>query len=42
VIVLDTHVWIWWAVGSKKLGKRLRRLVAESRRIVVPATRRTG
>jgi PIN domain nuclease of toxin-antitoxin system len=27
VIVLDTHAWIWWVDGSKKLPARTRRRV---------------
>jgi PIN domain nuclease of toxin-antitoxin system len=37
VIVLDTHVWIWWAAGSKKLDRHLRRRISASDRIVISA-----
>jgi PIN domain nuclease of toxin-antitoxin system len=29
VIVLDTHAWIWWVGGSKKLPRRARRRIDE-------------
>jgi PIN domain nuclease of toxin-antitoxin system len=27
--LLDTHIWIWWALGDPKLGARLGWLDAE-------------
>lgn len=29
-MVLDTHVWLWWAAGSKKLPARIRRRIERS------------
>lgn len=37
MIVVDTHVWVWWAAGSKKLGGRLRRRLDAAERVLVPA-----
>jgi len=28
MIVLDTHIWIWWVDNSDRLTKRLRELIA--------------
>ena len=37
MIVLDTHVWIWWAAGARKLTKRARVRIESAERILVPA-----
>ena len=37
VIVLDTHAWIWWLDGSKKLPARTRRRLGRARAIGVCA-----
>lgn len=37
MIVLDTHVWIWWIADFGKLSKRARRAIADADRIGVAA-----
>jgi PIN domain nuclease of toxin-antitoxin system len=37
VIVLDTHAWIWWVDGSKKLPARTRRRIDQAKQIGVCA-----
>ena len=37
MIVLDTHAWIWWAVGSKKLPVRVRRRLDSAAHLAVSA-----
>ncbi|HVR07982.1 MAG TPA: type II toxin-antitoxin system VapC family toxin [Thermoanaerobaculia bacterium] len=37
MILLDTHSWIWWAVGSAKLSARARTSIDEARAIGVSA-----
>jgi PIN domain nuclease of toxin-antitoxin system len=37
VIVLDTHAWIWWLDGSKKLPARTRRRIDRAKAIGVCA-----
>ncbi|HEY2932825.1 MAG TPA: type II toxin-antitoxin system VapC family toxin [Acidobacteriota bacterium] len=31
MIVLDTHVWVWWVSDPRELSARSRRLIEESR-----------
>jgi PIN domain nuclease of toxin-antitoxin system len=35
MMVLDTHAWLWWATGSKKLPTRVRRRIERSPRLGV-------
>jgi PIN domain nuclease of toxin-antitoxin system len=37
VIVLDTHVWIWWISAPRKLSLRARRAIDEARELAVSA-----
>jgi PIN domain nuclease of toxin-antitoxin system len=37
VIVLDTHAWMWWADGSKRLPPRVRRQLERASRLGVCA-----
>ena len=37
VIVLDTHAWIWWLDGSKKLPARARRRIERAKAVGVCA-----
>jgi PIN domain nuclease of toxin-antitoxin system len=30
VIVLDTHVWLWWLSGFEKLSRKASRLIADA------------
>lgn len=30
MIVLDTHVWVWWVSGSTSLSSKARRIIDES------------
>lgn len=37
MIVLDTHVWLWWVNESARLGKLAQREIARARTIGIPA-----
>jgi PIN domain nuclease of toxin-antitoxin system len=37
VIILDTHAWVWWASGSKRLPARVRRQLEREHRLGVCA-----
>ena len=37
MIVLDTHVWIWWLTAPAKLGRRASRSIKQANRIGIPA-----
>lgn len=37
MIVLDTHVWLWWGSRSRKLPVRVKRKLEQSRRLGVCA-----
>jgi PIN domain nuclease of toxin-antitoxin system len=37
MIVLDTHVWIWWVSDPRRLSKDAERAIRSARRIGVPA-----
>lgn len=37
MIVLDTHAWIWWVTEDRRLSRRARATLSESRRVGVPA-----
>ncbi len=37
MIVLDTHVWIWWVSAPRKLSPPARRAVQEAKELVVSA-----
>ena len=37
MIVLDTHVWIWWATKPEKIAKKARRSIDKADRIGIPA-----
>lgn len=37
MIVLDTHVWIWWLTKPDKLGKKAARAIDKAEKIGVPA-----
>jgi len=37
VIVLDTHAWIWWLSGSKKLSAAVRRKLDQAKQVGVCA-----
>jgi PIN domain nuclease of toxin-antitoxin system len=37
LIVLDTHVALWWTLEPRRLGRRARQAIAEADRIGLPA-----
>lgn len=37
MIVLDTHAWIWWVTGDRRLPARAKASLSSSKRIGVPA-----
>ncbi|MBA2383599.1 MAG: type II toxin-antitoxin system VapC family toxin [Actinobacteria bacterium] len=37
MIVLDTHAWIWWVDGSRKLSRSARRAIEEADRVGICA-----
>jgi len=37
VIVLDTHVWVWWLTKPERLGKKAARAVQRATRVGLPA-----
>ena len=37
MIVLDTHVWVWWSTVSKNLSPKSRRRIDRAERVVIPA-----
>ncbi len=37
MILLDTHVWVWWAAEPKKLSARARKAVESAEEIGVSA-----
>jgi PIN domain nuclease of toxin-antitoxin system len=37
VIVLDTHVWVWWLTTPRLLSKRAADAIADARAIGIPA-----
>jgi len=37
MIVLDTHVWIWWVTAPERLGRRAARALRKAARIGIPA-----
>src|SRR4051812_44808296 len=37
MIVLDTHAWIWWAIGDQQLSDEARRAIDATDFIGVPA-----
>lgn len=37
MIILDTHAWIWWVSGSRKLSSRAKQAIEESAEVGVCA-----
>lgn len=37
MIVLDTHVWLWWLSRPEKLGKKAARVIGKQNRLGLPA-----
>jgi len=37
VIILDTHAWIWWISGSKKLADKAEDSIGKANKIGIPA-----
>jgi PIN domain nuclease of toxin-antitoxin system len=37
VIILDTHAWIWWTSGSKKLADKAADSIGKANKIGIPA-----
>jgi PIN domain nuclease of toxin-antitoxin system len=37
MLLLDTHVWIWWSATPKRLSTRARRHIERARELGVPA-----
>jgi PIN domain nuclease of toxin-antitoxin system len=37
VIVLDSHVWVWWLTKPKRLGRKAARAIDKAERIGLPA-----
>jgi len=37
VIVLDTHVWLWWRASPDRLSERVRRAIESSDRVGISA-----
>lgn len=35
MIVLDTHVWIWWTIDSERLSAAQRRIIEENERDLI-------
>ena len=37
MIVLDTHAWIWWVIGSDKLSKKAKKVCDSSEILLISA-----
>lgn len=37
MIVLDTHVWVWWSAASRSLGVKIRRRIDRAERVLIPS-----
>jgi PIN domain nuclease of toxin-antitoxin system len=37
LIVLDTHVWLWWTASPKKLSRRVREAIERTDRVGISA-----
>ncbi len=37
MIILDTHVWVWWLSKPEKIGKKAQRAIARAKHLGLPA-----
>ena len=37
MLVLDTHIWLWWMAGDKKLKPVLQEMIVQADRVGVSA-----